>query len=95
MTTETPATILMKGCGKVIDCSLVKNPNLSYECGTIAYCPICKAKIQQYKEDLERELEYLKKSMKLINDKKEGLADFMIYHIDFLQSEIKILEGGK
>jgi len=85
----TTAKKIKEGCGKEFE--LLENPKVYIKCNELDLCPICQAKLSQYKSDLQRELVNLNK---IENSYKiGGLALFHVEErINFIEKELKEIE---
>jgi hypothetical protein len=79
---------ILKGCGIEFD---YVNPTLyrNKKCNKREHCTICQARISQYKEDLQQELEFLEGLITICNEDIMGFR--LVTRRSFIKSELEII----
>ena len=91
----TEAGKIKEGCGKEFE--LLENPKVYIKCNELDLCPICQAKLSQYKSDLQQELEFLENQIKNVRRHKSCVSCFRLLRtseerINFIKKELKEIE---
>jgi len=94
MTTESEK--IKEGCGKEFE--LLENPKVYIKCNELDLCPICQAKLSQYKSDLQQELEFLEDKRIILDTSEFNGTDAEIVReeiqerINLIKKELKEIE---